>query len=122
MAMGWALTSFPLNQWSPAGLSYSIREEDLPQVFEEYETLAKTIIKRKKAGRNFHFFHFIIDLEQGALRHQTAARLRLRERICGGHARTETSTPAISLSGEEEWKMGSLVDGTFDRARKAEFA
>ena len=29
-------------------LEYSIREDDLPRVFEEYETLAKTILRQKK--------------------------------------------------------------------------
>ena len=36
---------------SDTKLEYSIKEEDLPRVFEEYETLAKEMIKRKKSGR-----------------------------------------------------------------------
>ena len=44
---------------------YSIREEDLPQIMEEYDRLAKEFIKRKKEGRGFQFFHFMIDLNQG---------------------------------------------------------
>ena len=102
-------------------LSYSIREEDLPRVFEEYETLAQTIIERKKAGKSFHFFHFIIDLEQGP-----CAIKRLRGCGCGNEYVAVTPQgdiyPCHQFVGEEEWKMGSLVDGTFDRARKAEFA
>ena len=45
--------------------SYAIREEDLPVIFEQYDKLAKEIIKRKKAGNGFNFFHFMIDLNGG---------------------------------------------------------
>ncbi len=44
---------------------YAIREEDLPQILEEYDKLAAEYVKRKKEGRGFHFFHFMIDLQQG---------------------------------------------------------
>ena len=44
---------------------YDIREEDLPQLLEEYEKLAKEYVKRYKEGKGFNFFHFMIDLEQG---------------------------------------------------------
>ena len=40
-------------------LDYSIKEEDLPRVFQEYETLANELIQRKKEGKGFNFFHFI---------------------------------------------------------------
>lgn len=40
---------------------YSIREEDLPKIMEEYDKLAVEYIKRKKEGRGFNFFHFMID-------------------------------------------------------------
>ena len=44
---------------------YAIREEDLPQIFEEYDRLAKEIIKRNQEGKGFNFFHFMIDLTGG---------------------------------------------------------
>ena len=44
---------------------YSIREEDLPKIMEEYDKLALEYIKREKEGRGFNFFHFMIDLNQG---------------------------------------------------------
>ena len=44
---------------------YSIREEDLPRIMEEYDKLAKEYIKREKEGNGFNFFHFMIDLNQG---------------------------------------------------------
>ena len=44
---------------------YSIREEDLPKIMEEYDKLALEYIKREKEGNGFNFFHFMIDLNQG---------------------------------------------------------
>ena len=44
---------------------YAIQKEDLPQIFEEYDKLAKFLIEREKSGRGFNFFHFMIDLEGG---------------------------------------------------------
>ena len=59
-------------------LDYSIKEEDLPRVFQEYETLANELIQRKKEGKGFNFFHFMIDLNQGP-----CAIKRLRGCGCG---------------------------------------
>lgn len=44
---------------------YALKKEDLPQIFNEYEKLAKEYIKRHKEGRGFNFFHFMIDLDEG---------------------------------------------------------
>ncbi len=40
---------------------YSIRDEELPRVLEEYETLVGHFVSRKKEGRPFQFFHFMLD-------------------------------------------------------------
>ena len=37
---------------------YAIREEDIPQILEEYDNLAVEYIKRHKEGKGFNFFHF----------------------------------------------------------------
>ena len=44
---------------------YAIREEDIPKICEEYDKLAKEMVKREKEGRGFNFFHFMIDLTGG---------------------------------------------------------
>ena len=36
---------------------YALTEEDLPKLFDQYELLAKEMIKRKKEGRGFTFYH-----------------------------------------------------------------
>ena len=35
---------------------YAIREEDLPQIFDEYDKLARYIIEKDKKGEGFNFF------------------------------------------------------------------
>ncbi len=66
-------------------LPYALTEEDLPEVYAEYEKLAKIIIEKRKNGEFFNFFHFMIDLDPGSMRHQTSARLRLWKRVCFGY-------------------------------------
>ena len=44
---------------------YALRMEDVPALCEQYDILAREIIKRHAEGRPFNFFHFNIDLEGG---------------------------------------------------------
>ena len=44
---------------------YSIKKEDLPKIFEEYDALAKALVEREKEGKGVNFFHFMIDLDGG---------------------------------------------------------
>ncbi len=43
----------------------SLREEDLPFLFEQYEQLAVHMLERYRRGRGFDFYHYLIDLEAG---------------------------------------------------------
>ncbi|MCI8601763.1 MAG: thioether cross-link-forming SCIFF peptide maturase [Oscillospiraceae bacterium] len=100
---------------------YALTEADLPQVFAEYERLAEKIIAYRKKGKFFNFFHFMIDLDQGP-----CAIKRLRGCGCGNEYVAITPDgdiyPCHQFVGMEEWKMGSLYDGSFDLARKEYFA
>lgn len=102
-------------------LDYSIKEEDLPRVFDEYETLAKTLIDRKKKGKGFNFFHFMLDLDQGP-----CAIKRLRGCGCGNEYVAVTPEgeiyPCHQFVGEDQWKMGDLRDGSFREDMKKTFA
>ena len=44
---------------------YAIQKEDLPQIFDEYDKLAKMMVERERSGKGFNFFHFMLDLEGG---------------------------------------------------------
>ncbi len=102
-------------------LEYSIKEEDLPRVFEEYDRLAKTIIRDRKNGKYYNFFHFAVDLNQGP-----CAIKRLRGCSCGNEYVAVTPEgdiyPCHQFVGSEEWKMGNVMDGTLDLDMKNRFA
>lgn len=106
---------------SDSRLEYAIQETDLPRIFEEYDRLSDLVIERKKAGKGFDFFHFMIDLNQGP-----CAIKRLRGCSCGNEYVAVTPAgdiyPCHQFVGYEQWKMGNLLDGTFDEARKNRFA
>ncbi len=102
-------------------LDYSIKEQDLPRVFQEYETLANSILQRRKEGKGFNFFHFMIDLNQGP-----CAIKRLRGCGCGNEYVAVTPEgdiyPCHQFVGDEQWKMGSVLDGSFNLPMKERFA
>ncbi len=102
-------------------LEYSIKEEDLDPVLKEYENLSLKIIDRKKSGKGFNFFHFMIDLDQGP-----CAIKRLRGCGCGNEYVAVTPNgdiyPCHQFVGNEEWKMGNLNDKTFNEEMKLDFA
>ncbi len=106
---------------SDPNLDYSIEMEDLPRVFEEYEHLANVIIERKKQGKAFNFFHFMLDLQQGP-----CAIKRLRGCSCGNEYVAITPEgdifPCHQFVGDDSKKMGNVLDGTFDQEEKHEFA
>ena len=100
---------------------YALTEADIPVISAEYEKLATELIARKKAGKGFNFFHFMIDLDQGP-----CAIKRLRGCGCGNEYVAITPDgdiyPCHQFVGMEEWKMGSLYDGTFNTEEKDYFA
>lgn len=89
---------------------YAIREEDLPQIFEEYDLLAKEIIRREKEGCGFEFFHFKLDLTGGPCVYK-------RLSGCGSGSEYLAVTPWGDLYpchqfvGEENFLMGNVFTG-----------
>ena len=89
---------------------YAIREEDLPQLFEEYENLALEMVKRHGTDKDFNFFHFMIDLEGGPC---------VAKRLSGCGAGTEylavTPTgdlyPCHQFVGNTDFLMGNVDEG-----------
>ncbi len=102
-------------------IPYALTPADLPRIYDEYDALAQKMIRRKKAGKCYNFFHFMIDLDQGP-----CAIKRLRGCGCGNEYVAVTPEgdiyPCHQFVGFEDWKMGSLIDGTFDTKRKEMFA
>ncbi|WP_058486160.1 thioether cross-link-forming SCIFF peptide maturase [Defluviitalea phaphyphila] len=105
---------------APKEMDYALKEEDLPILYEQYEKLAKELIKRKKEGKGFNFFHFMIDLTQGPC---VAKRLA----GCGSGSEYLAVTPEGDLYpchqfvGLEEFKMGSVFEGIKNKSMQKQF-
>lgn len=95
---------------APETEDYAIREEDIPQIMEEYDALAKEMIAREKAGKGFNFFHFMIDLTGGPC---------VYKRLSGCGSGTEYLAvtpwgdfyPCHQFVGEEQFLMGNVDEG-----------
>ena len=89
---------------------YAIREEDIPFLEEQYDILAKEYVKRRREGRGFTFFHFMIDLAGGPC---------VAKRLSGCGSGTEYVAvtpwgdiyPCHQFVGEEEFVLGNVFDG-----------
>ena len=100
---------------------YALHEEDLPQLREEYERLAVAYMDRRANGKWFNFFHFNVDLEGGPC---------LRKRLTGCGAGNEYIAvtpdgdiyPCHQFVGREGYRMGSVLDGTFNTELQKKFA
>lgn len=99
---------------------YAIREEDLPRIMDEYDKLALEYIERKKDGRGFNFFHFMIDLNQGPC---------VAKRLSGCGSGTEYLAvtpwgdfyPCHQFVGQEEFLMGNVDTGIIKPKIRDEF-
>lgn len=89
---------------------YALREEDIPVLLEEYDRLAKELIRYRKEGKGFNFFHFMIDLEGGPC---------VAKRLSGCGSGTEYLAvtpwgdfyPCHQFVGREEFLMGNVDEG-----------
>lgn len=103
------------------GDEYALTDNDLPEVFKEYERLAERIIENEKNGKKFNFFHFMLDLDQGP-----CAIKRLRGCGCGNDYVAITPDgdifPCHQFVGIDEYKMGNIDEGTFNQEMKKDFA
>lgn len=95
------------------GHPLSLREEDLPTIFDNYDKLYEEMRRRKKEGDEFKFYHFNIDLQGGPC---------VYKRISGCGAGFEYVAitpqgevyPCHQFVGKEEYKLGSIWDDTYD--------
>ena len=104
-----------------ASLDYAITDDMVPAINEEYERLARIYIRRRRDGKWFNFFHFMVDLSGGPC-------LRKRLTGCGaGNEYVAVTTqgdiyPCHQFVGREGYRMGSVLDGSFNTAIQDEFA
>lgn len=99
---------------------YALKEEDLPVLFEQYEELAKEMVRREKNGKGFTFFHYMIDLEGGPC---------IAKRIAGCGVGTEYVAvtpwgdlyPCHQFVGDKDYLLGNVFDGITNEEVRTRF-
>lgn len=88
----------------------ALTEEDLPVVMKQYEDLARLLVCRRREGRPFTFYHYMIDLSGGPC---------VYKRISGCGSGTEYMAvtpwgdlyPCHQFVGEEKFRLGDIWQG-----------
>lgn len=99
---------------------YALKDENIPQLLAEYDKLAREMIKRRKAGKGFNFFHFMINLEGGPC---------VAKRLSGCGSGTEYLAvtpwgdlyPCHQFVGNEDFLMGNVDTGVTNLKMRDEF-
>lgn len=89
---------------------YAITPEDVPKLCEEYDSLAREMVKRNREGNGFNFFHFMIDLSGGPC---------IYKRLSGCGSGTEYLAvtpwgdlyPCHQFVGLDDFKLGNVDEG-----------
>ena len=98
----------------------SLREEDLPIIFEQYDKLYADMLQRHKDGTDFKFYHFNIDLQGGPCVYK-------RISGCGaGHEYVAITPdgdiyPCHQFVGNEDFLMGDIYKGISNDKMVQEF-
>ena len=99
---------------------YTVTENDLDEIFAEYDKLCDKIIEIKKSGEKINFFNFNIDIDNGP-----CVIKRLKGCGCGNDYVAITPNGDIyschQLVGEDNFKMGNVNQKTFDHNLKNKF-
>ncbi|MBR6680656.1 MAG: thioether cross-link-forming SCIFF peptide maturase [Clostridia bacterium] len=104
----------------PPSDPYALTEADLPVLFEQYEKLTFEMIKRKKEGKPFTFYHYMLDLKHGPC---------IYKRITGCGSGTEYMAvtpwgdlyPCHQFVGDEKYLLGNVWDGVKNTEVQDEF-
>ncbi|MBQ1210187.1 MAG: thioether cross-link-forming SCIFF peptide maturase [Clostridia bacterium] len=99
---------------------WALTEEDLPKVKEQYEILAKEMLRRDREGKGFTFYHYMIDLTGGPC---------IYKRISGCGSGTEYMAvtpwgdlyPCHQFVGDEKYLLGNVFDGVTNTDLRDEF-
>lgn len=90
------------------------------QNFEQYEILAKEMLKREKEGRPFTFYHYMIDLEHGPC---------IYKRVSGCGSGTEYMAvtpwgelfPCHQFVGDPKYSLGDVWNGVKNKEIQDKF-
>lgn len=100
----------------PAALTAS----DIELVKEQYEILAKEMLRREKEGRPITFYHYMLDLTEGPC---------IYKRISGCGSGTEYMAvtpwgdlyPCHQFVGDEKYKLGDIWNGVTNDSLREQF-
>ena len=103
------------------GAPLALTNDDLPTLFEQYESLAAEMIRRKKEARGFTFYHYKLDLTGGPC---------IYKRLAGCGVGTEYLAvtpdgdlyPCHQFIGEKSFLMGDIWRGITNEKLRDEFA
>ncbi|MCF0228754.1 MAG: thioether cross-link-forming SCIFF peptide maturase [Parasporobacterium sp.] len=98
----------------------ALTPEDLEIVKQQYDELAELMRQRRKEGRPFTFYHYMIDLTGGPC---------IYKRISGCGSGTEYMAvtpwgdlyPCHQFVGEEDYKLGDIWNGVTNTEKQDEF-
>lgn len=99
---------------------YALTEEDLPKLFEQYEILAKDMLRRQKEGKPITFYHYMIDLTGGPC---------IYKRVTGCGSGTEYMAvtpwgelfPCHQFVGDPAYSLGDVWKGVTNTAVQDKF-
>ncbi len=97
----------------PEGDELSLREEDLPVIFQQYDKLYQYMLERHKEGNEFKFYHFNINLQGGPCVYKRIAG-------CGaGHEYVAITPegdvyPCHQFVGNLDFKLGDIFEDKLD--------
>ena len=98
----------------------ALTQEDLPVLLDQYELLAKEMLRRDREGRGFTFYHYMIDLTGGPC---------IYKRISGCGSGTEYMAvtpwgdlyPCHQFVGDPKYLLGDIWKGVTNTAAQDEF-
>ena len=98
----------------------ALTPEDLEIVKEQYEILAKDMLRREREGKPITFYHYMLNLTGGPC---------IYKRISGCGSGTEYMAvtpwgdlyPCHQFVGEEDYKLGNIWDGVTNTALREQF-
>ena len=98
----------------------ALTEEDFPVLCEQYELLAKEMLRRRREGRPITFYHYMIDLKHGPC---------IYKRVSGCGSGTEYMAvtpwgelfPCHQFVGDPKYSLGNIWDGVTNTAAQDEF-
>lgn len=105
---------------SAPGTPYALTDEDLPKLLEQYEILAKDMLRREEEGKPITFYHYMLDLSHGPCIYKRIAG-------CGSGSEYFAVTPTGDLYpchqfvGDERYKMGDVWNGVTNNTLREEF-